>query len=299
MSSQVSEAVIQPARWRPEPSDRDGAPFGHISASDYMLVNGPAGTLASGRSFPPAFTVASHSHDRDQVLYSGSGMITVSTDRGSWLLPPERALWIPKGTVHSVTMIGPVLTRSVFIDPALGVRPNKNCEVIVVSPLLHELLMSAHDYKGEPDDLRRNMLMAMVMLEVRRAPVDPLALAIPTTRALAARCGRYLSNPTPHERIDDWCDELGMSRRAFTRLFRRETGQSFAGWRQKACLFAALPRLAQGETVTSVAYALGYSSTAAFTCMFRRVMGATPRHYFEHGDSANTAATLTDRFEAA
>ena len=32
-----------------------------------------------------------------------------------------------------------------------------------------------------------------------------------------------------------------MSRRAFTRLFRRETGMSFMAWRQQACLLCALP----------------------------------------------------------
>ena len=70
-----------------------------------------------------------------------------------------------------------------------------------------------------------------------------------------------------------------MSRRAFTRLFRRETGLSFVNWRQQACLVAALPRLVAGETVTTVALDLGYDNPAAFTTMFKRVLGASPRAY--------------------
>ncbi|MNE86844.1 transcriptional activator FtrA [compost metagenome] len=76
-----------------------------------------------------------------------------------------------------------------------------------------------------------------------------------------------------------------MSRRAFTRAFRRETGLSLSVWRQQACLFAALPRLAAGEPVTSVALDLGYGSIPAFTTMFKRMLGAPPRSYFNvHGD---------------
>lgn len=55
-----------------------------------------------------------------------------------------------------------------------------------------------------------------------------------------------------------------MNRRSFTRLFRRETGMSFAQWRQQACLAVALPRLAAGEPATTTARGLGYDSTTAF-----------------------------------
>lgn len=71
-----------------------------------------------------------------------------------------------------------------------------------------------------------------------------------------------------------------MSRRAFTRFFRKETGISLSTWRQQAAVFTALPRLAAGEAVTAVALDLGYDSVAAFTTMFRRTMGTAPRAYF-------------------
>jgi AraC-like DNA-binding protein len=70
-----------------------------------------------------------------------------------------------------------------------------------------------------------------------------------------------------------------MSRRSFTRRFRRETGMSFADWRQQACVLIALPRLAAGDTVTSLALDLGYDSPAAFATMFKRRLGISPSHY--------------------
>lgn len=291
--SQASGSLIRSGR-NAAPAEDDTS-FLSLSEDDFALVYGPGPTIGSGEAFPASFTVDTHSHDRDQLLYPGTGMVTVTAEQGSWLLPAERALWIPAGVEHSVSMVGPVLARSIFADSALRVRSSASCEVIVVSPLLHALLMAVYEAKDGGDDLRKKMRMSLLMMEVRRAPVEPLAMALPTTKTLASKCRRYLANPTPHETIDDWSDELGMSRRAFTRVFRRETGQSFASWRQKACLFAALPRLAAGETVTSVAFTLGYSSAAAFTSMFRRVLGETPRNYLERGATGAANVDLVGR----
>ena len=84
-----------------------------------------------------------------------------------------------------------------------------------------------------------------------------------------------------HAEIDDWASAAGMSRRTFTRVFRKETGLGLSTWRQQACLLAALPRLGGGEPVTTVALDLGYDSVPAFTHMFRRMLGQPPRAYFQ------------------
>jgi AraC-like DNA-binding protein len=125
-------------------------------------------------------------------------------------------------------------------------------------------------------------VMALIQQEMRRLPVVPLSLPYPANKNLAARCRQFLHKPSVHETIEDWSEALGMSRRTFTRLFRRETGLTFVAWRQQACLIAALPRLAAGEAVTSVALDLGYDNPAAFTTMFKRVLGASPRAYLGH-----------------
>ncbi|PYT93002.1 MAG: hypothetical protein DMG36_11730 [Acidobacteria bacterium] len=51
---------------------------------------------------------------------------------------------------------------------------------------------------------------------------------------------------------------------------------SFGRWRQQARLFAALEMLAQRESVTEVAIAVGYDSVSAFIEMFRTMLGTTP-----------------------
>ncbi len=130
--------------------------------------------------------------------------------------------------------------------------------MLAVSPLLRALLVAATQMPMEYDlEGRDQLVMALLLAELERAPVIPIALPFPTSRALARRCHAFLENPAPHNTIAHWAHGLDMSRRSFTRRFRRETGMSFADWRQQACVLIALPRLAAGASVTSLALDLG------------------------------------------
>jgi AraC-like DNA-binding protein len=236
--------------------------------------------LAIGNDYPASFELDWHHHRRGQLLYAAKGVVAVRTPQGAWVAPPERAIWTPGGVPHTVKMVGAVSTRSVLIEPAVWRSANDRCQVVGVSTLLRSLLVAASEIAPEYEIAGRDgMVMALLLAELTRAPVIPLAVPFPTDPALAAKCEAFLERPNPHASIDDWSAELGMGRRAFTRMFRRETGMSFAQWRQQACLLVALPRLGAGDAVTSVALDLGYESPAAFATMFKRVLGFAPSRY--------------------
>ena len=63
---------------------------------------------------------------------------------------------------------------------------------------------------------------------------------------------------------------------------------SFVEWRQYIRLLEALTRLTTGEPVTNVALDLGYESPSAFTAMFRRAPGESPRNYLRWADQEST-----------
>jgi len=236
--------------------------------------------VAVGNEYPAAFELDWHRHRRGQLLYATRGVVVLSTPDGAWVAPPERAIWTPGGCSHSVRMVGAVSTRSVLIEPEAYGSLGDSAKVIQVSALLRALLESACDIEAEYDEAGRDgMVMALLLTELRRAPTVPLAVPFPKRADMARRCQLFLEQPTPHDTIDLWASELGMGRRAFTRAFRQETGISFGMWRQQACLLIALPRLAAGEAVTTIALDLGYESPAAFTTMFRRLVGVAPSHY--------------------
>ena len=240
----------------------------------------PRAVVGLSNDFPASFEVAPHQHKRGQLLYAASGVVAVSTPEGAWVAPPERAVWIPAGTQHAVRMAGAVQTRNALIDPDVCPSLNEGCHVIAVSPLLRQLLITAAELPLEYEESGRDgLVMQLLIAEIVGAPVIPLAVPFPTHPALAARCQAFLARPRADDPIDRWADAMAMNRRSFTRLFRRETGMSFAEWRQQACLSVALPRLAAGDPVTAIALDLGYDSPASFSTMFKRVLGVTPSRY--------------------
>jgi AraC-like DNA-binding protein len=52
-------------------------------------------------------------------------------------------------------------------------------------------------------------------------------------------------------------------------------------WRQQVRLAEAVGRLARREPVTRIAQDLGHSSPGAFSAMFHRALGTTPRQYLD------------------
>ena len=242
----------------------------------------PRPVIALGNEYPDGHVIPPHHHRRSQLLYGASGAVMVATAEGTWVMPPQRGMWIPAGVVHDARMLGAVRTLSLYLEPAAAVGMPDRCQVVGISPFMRSLMLQAVDLPVDYDpDSRAGALMTLLQHELRQMPVLPLALPFPAHGPLAQCCRRFLAHPTPHETIDDWSKTLGMSRRAFTRLFRREVGLSFVTWRQQACLFAALPRLFAGDPVTMIALDLGYDNPAAFTTMFKRLLGAAPRRYLQ------------------
>ncbi|HLJ72798.1 MAG TPA: helix-turn-helix transcriptional regulator [Roseiarcus sp.] len=247
-----------------------------IDAFDHV----PRPVIAIGNDYPSGHVVLPHRHRRSQLLYGASGAVIFAAEQSAWVMPPQGGMWIPAGVTHEVRMLGAFSARSLYLEPEVAQGMPDHCQVVAISPFMRSLLAEAVDLPADYDlGGRGGALMALVLHEIRRLPALPLSLPFPTHGALAERCRAFLEKPSPHATIDAWSEALGVSRRTFTRLIKRETGLSFALWRQRACLVAALPRLTAGEKVTEVALDLGYDNPAAFTTMFKRVLGASPRNY--------------------
>ncbi len=248
----------------------------HIDSVDHV----PRPIVAIGTQYPDGHFIAPHQHRRGQLISSASGVIVLGTPEGTWVMPPQRGMWIPPATEHNVRMVGAVSMQSLYLEPDAVPSMPTHCQVVGISPFMRSLLTEALNLPLEYElEGRAGALMALIQHEMRQMPALPLSLQYPAHGPLAKRCRRFVRRPRIHETIDDWSKALGMSRRAFTRLFRRETGLSFMAWRQQACLLCAMPRLAAGEPVTSVAIDLGYENPAAFTLMFKRAFGSPPLTY--------------------
>lgn len=225
--------------------------------------------------------VTPHRHLRAQLLYAVSGVMQITTVVGSWIVPPNRAVWVPANIGHDVRMSGDVAIRTLYVDPPRRARLPRLCTVVEVSPLLRELILAlldepvAYDPKG-----RGGLIASLILRELHTMAVAPLHLPIPDDSRLARLCDSLIRRPNSEATLETLAAAAGASVRTIARLFRSETGLSFRHWRQQARLIEALKLLGGGESVGRVAEKVGYRSASAFSAMFRRALGREPRHYF-------------------
>ena len=145
---------------------------------------------------------------------------------------------------------------------------------------MRQLLMAAVDMPLEYEQDGRDGALATLLLH-EAGPAATLAVAHPAARRSSAgrAMPRLLQHPDAHDSAQRWAPRLYMSIRTFSRFFRAQTGLPFSQWRQRACVVLALALLAEGRSVTQVAMEMGYDSSAAFSTMFRRVLGQAPSSY--------------------
>ncbi|HTC17686.1 MAG TPA: helix-turn-helix transcriptional regulator [Stellaceae bacterium] len=247
-------------------------------AADYQDLARPVAVMA--KDFARGTANAPHRHKRGQLICIADGVAAVTTPDGTWVVPPQRAVWVPAETEHWVRCPTAATMRALFIMPDVTGLPDRCC-VIAVSPLLRELISRAADFPVDYDETGSDgRVMALILDEIRALPALPLHLPRPADARLRRVCEALKADPADNRTLENWARASGASARTLARLFRKETGLSFGGWRQQARLLEALGRLASGSPVTTVALDLGYQSPSAFTSMFRRALGTSPTRYF-------------------
>lgn len=224
-----------------------------------------------------------HSHGWGQLMFIAQGLLQVSAKgSGYWVVPPQRAVWIPAFIEHDARTIHAVQMRNVYISPEASAHLPQQCQVISVSPLLRELILVLVELDTLYDEAgAAGRLVSVFLDQLRVIPEMPLHLPDPVSPALLKLAAALRMDPADPRTLDSWAITLGLSPRTLARRFRQETGMTFGQWRQQARLLAGVTRIAQGDPVARVAQDLGYASQSAFISMFRKALGKTPGRYFD------------------
>ncbi|MCW8883447.1 MAG: helix-turn-helix transcriptional regulator [Sedimenticola sp.] len=221
-----------------------------------------------------------HTHPRAQLLYSIQGVMRVVTSLGTWLVPSTQAVWIPSMIEHQVIANEAIAIRSIYVDPAWTEGLPTQCCVIAVSELLRALILRAVKIGNSyPPAGPERRLMDVILDELRVIKSAPLHLPMPKHPRVRKVIDALVNQPEDSRTITQWAAVVGSSPRTLSRLFMKQTGMSFGAWRRRLRLMEAIDRLAKGESVTQVAFELGYQSTSAFSAMFRSELGVSPKSY--------------------
>ncbi len=240
-----------------------------------------------------------HTHAWAQLAYASRGVLrvtTTGTTGTTWMVPPSRAIWVPPHVTHEVVIVEEAYLRTVYLDESIVPDGLDACRVVEVTGLLRELIV-ALDARAL-SSARERLLCGLVLDELSHAEPLPLAVPMPEEKRLRMLCESVLAQPAHAESLEHWASEVGASTRTISRLFKQELGVSFSQWRQQALLARAIPLLNQGRALSHVARELGYQSQSAFSAMFRRAFGESPRAFmlrgFEHRGTEDRVPAADD-----
>ena len=227
-----------------------------------------------------------HMHRESQLIYASRGTMQVTTPQGRWLVPPDRAVWVPARHAHAIDMLADSQMRTLYFEldwlrqAARGLRLDREF-VVQVSPLLHQAILALFAPDGGAE--RAALLVRLALLELRRAEDSSTFIPLPQDPRARRATLLVLASPATEEDLATLASMVGSSARTLSRLFAAETRLSFKAWCQRARIAAAIERLSTDRhlSVKQLAADLGYASVPAFSHAFRQVTGRTPTDFAE------------------
>ncbi len=248
------------------------------------------------RPMPAGERIAMHIHAWAQLAYASRGVMRLAVEGSTWMVPPSRAIWVPPGVPHEVVVIEDAYQRTLYIDESVVPPGLDACRVVDVSGLLREAIAALGADGLDPG--RERLLGTLALDEITRSEPLPLSVPMPTEKRLRALCEALLADPGNADPLEYWAASVGASTRTIARLFRQELGMSFSQWRQQAVLARAIPLLNRGRALSQIAHELGYQSQSAFSAMFRRAFGESPRAFMmRDSEPAPERASTDDDFD--
>jgi AraC-like DNA-binding protein len=245
-----------------------------------------SGVHRLARQYRKGVRLDPHMHREAQLVFATKGTMQVTTPKGRWLVPPDRAVWVPAGLAHAIDVLADIEMRTLYFDLAWlkrhSVSRSLAAEFVVrVSRLLHEAILALFDGRDEPE--RSDLLVRLILGELHQAEDPATFIPLPQEARCRRAAEQVLADPARVHEIDALARQVGTSARTLSRLFSAETRLSFKSWCQRARVAAAISKLSMNPKlpVKQLAAHLGYASLPAFSHAFRQVTGKTPTEFVE------------------
>jgi len=230
--------------------------------------------------FKPMTQISRHSHPWSQLAYSCSGVMHIETDDGTFVIPPEQALWIPPEMPHQHYCKNKVSYRSLHIDPLLSEVLGNKVRPLTVDSLLKSLILEISNWPKDYEETAQTQRFILVLLD-RLAMAQSNELFMPTIKdkRLFPIIETLNQDPANKLTIEQWSLKVGASSRTLNRLFNQNYGMGFSRWKQKLRILKSLELLNSNRLQVDIAYELGYESTSAFITAFKKQLGCSPKKY--------------------
>lgn len=225
----------------------------------------------------------SHSHKVGQLSVPQNGTMYLIVEDELYIIPPGRAIFIPKNTRHQVYKISKrtIIENVYFTDQYMKLLP-QTVGIISLSDLALVLIARLCQLPKSMLSLQKSQQMLNLLLSELDEENDQNSyiVKIPHNGDLCRVFDFLINSIDALPSIDTCAKIINVSPRTLQRMVKRELNISFILWRQQILFVKALELLEYEHSTSQVAYKLGYNSDSAFISMFKKMSGGSPPSRF-------------------
>lgn len=226
-----------------------------------------------------------HRHTKGQLIYIEGGVAFIHLTDKKLIIPARHYVWIPKGMEHYIRMHKWVVARNLYFYSSdddthifynqLGIYP--------INALLFQMLAYSERWDGDvaPTDHAFHFLAAIknILPEISK---KALPIALPTTEneRMAPVLDYINENFFETLTLASVSRQTAFSERTLSRLFQATMGISFLQYVKLLRMVKGIEMMLQTEqSISEIAYALGYNSLSAFSNIFYQLTQVRPSDF--------------------
>ena len=232
--------------------------------------------------------VPQHCHTQGHILVVQDGVATVNVERSAYYIPYGYFVWIPPGKSHRVSFeekkikLLNVYYPPEFATPAfyqeVGVYP-------MPSILYHVIeLIEGTTEEYLPGDWKHELLSTVNHILPHIISAQHFKLRLPTSdHPVIHRIVETIQRDYQQELTAQYvAEEVGLSVRTLSRYLRSELDVSFVQYVRTYRILMAIKKMVKAEdSITNIAYSVGYDSLTAFSNSFFKVTGTRPSQFLK------------------
>lgn len=223
-----------------------------------------------------------HKHQRYQLTYVEEGYQYFHIDNKILLVPQNHLIWIPSGKAHKIS--SEAKTVNLMIALFTSVPKNdfyNNVHVFPAPNVLKEMILYASKWSQLITENEEQSTFLTAILNSLPSFCDEnnsLQIPVPTDNRLIPVCNYINSNYHEGFGIDELAELANLSVRSLQRIFKQETGITIQKYMQLIRILKSIELINDNQnTLSEIAYKVGYKSLSAFTTSYFTIMKSKPK----------------------
>ena len=232
--------------------------------------------------------VPQHTHAQGHILVVLRGVATMNVEHSAYYIPNGYFVWIPSEVSHRVAFEGAsLLALNIYYPADFSDTPFfREVGTYPIPSILHHTLELVKEENASyfPGDWMYELLATVhhVLPHIIKKQKYPLRLPTsdhPMIQKIVEIIQNRYQSPITMQSISE---EAGVSVRTLSRYLRSELNVSFIQYVRTFRVIMAINLMVKGdESITNIAYSVGFDSLTTFSNSFYKVTGQRPSAFLK------------------